>query len=176
MNIMEQNHDTSCVGSDRAGPGRSDLSAQLAALSDLDPEKLRVMWRRLYRSHPPKGLSRDLMVRAVAYKLQERAFGSLSKSTLRRLKSLAGKLEAGGKRSFAAPLSLKPGTRLVREWDGETHSVLVLEYGFEYRGQDYRSLSQVARRITGAHWSGPRFFSLGQIPRPFEPRVEPCHE
>ncbi len=85
------------------------------------------------------------MVRAVAYKLQERAFGGLGKSTLRRLKSLAGKLEAGGTGDLAAPLSLKPGTRLVREWDGETHSVLVLEKGFEYRGQDYRSLSQLAR-------------------------------
>ncbi len=144
----------------RRGPASSDVTTQLNALVNLDSAQLRVEWRRLYRSHPPKGLSRDLMIRAIAYKLQERAFGGLSKATLRKLSSLAQKLEAEGARSFNPRPSIKASTGLVREWGGETHSVMVLEGGFEYRGQRYRSLSEIARLITGAHWSGPRFFGV----------------
>ena len=116
------------------------------------------------------------MIRAMAYKLQERAFGGLGKATLRRLKSLTRKLEAEGKLASDRRLSLKSGARLVREWGSETHSVLVLEDGFEYRGQRYRSLSQIARLITGAHWSGPRFFGIERTPKPSSPSDEAGHE
>lgn len=160
----------------RRGRASSDVTAQLNALVNLDSAQLRAEWRRLYRSHPPKGLSHDLMIRAIAYKLQERTFGGLGKATLRRLKSLTRKLEAEGKLVSDRHLSLKSGARLVRDWGGETHSVLVLEDGFEYRGQRYRSLSQIARLITDAHWSGPRFFGIERTPKPSSPSDEAGHE
>ncbi len=159
----------------RRGPASSDVTTQLNALVNLDSAQLRAEWRRLYRSHPPKGLSRDLLIRAIAYKTQERALGGLGKATLRKLSSLARKLEAEGARSFNPRPSIKAGTGLVREWGGKTHSVQVLEGGFEYRGQRYRSLSQIARLITGAHWSGPRFFGLGPAPKPLSPTDEAGH-
>ena len=159
----------------RRSPASSEVATQLNAIVDMDAAKLRAEWRRLYRSQPPKGLSRDLMIRAISYKLQERAYGGLGKATLRKLKSLAQKLEAEGARAFDPRLSLKPGTRLAREWGGQTHSVLVLEEGFEYRGDRHRSLSQIARLITGAHWSGPRFFGIGRAPKPSLPVDESRH-
>ena len=118
----------------RSGSASSEVAARLEIIIDMDVASLRAEWRRLYRSHPPKGLSRDLMIRAIAYKTQERALGGLGKATLRKLSSLARKLEAEGARSFNPRPSIKAGTGLVREWGGETHSVQVLEGGFEYRG------------------------------------------
>ncbi len=159
----------------RRGPASSDIATQMSALVNLDSAQLRAEWRRLYRSHPPKGFSRDLMIRAIAYKLQERTFGGLGKATLRRLKSLTRTLKAEGKLVSDRRLSLKSGARLVREWGRETHSVPVLEDGFEYRGQRYRSLSQIARLITGAHWSGPRFFGIERTPKPSSPSEETRH-
>ena len=159
----------------RSSPISSDVATRVNTLASLDSAQLRAEWRRLYRSHPPKGLSRDLLIRAIAYKLQERAVGGLGKATLRRLKSVTRKLKAEGKLVSDRRLSLKSGARLVREWGGETHSVLVLEDGFEYRGQRYRSLSQIARLITGAHWSGPRFFGIERTPKPPSPSDETRH-
>jgi hypothetical protein len=105
------------------------------------------------------GLSRDLMVRALANKLQERAYGRPSLAMNRRLNTLAGEFEKGSS-SFNPGVVLKTGARLVRQWRGHAHTVLVLEDGFEYEGQCYRSLTMIAARITGAHWSGPRFFGV----------------
>jgi hypothetical protein len=105
------------------------------------------------------GLSRNLMVRAIANKMQERAYGRPSLAIKRSLDTLAGEFEKGG-RSFDPGVVLKAGARLVRQWRGHAHTVLVLEDGFEYEGQRYRSLTQIAARITGAHWSGPRFFGV----------------
>jgi hypothetical protein len=160
----------------RTRPAPARLTAQLEALIGLETAKLRAEWRRLYRSLPPKGLSRDLLIRAIAYKLQERSFGGLSKTTLRKLQALAKTLDAKGERALAPGLSLRCGAKLVREWGGETHSVLVLDEGFEYREKRYRSLSEIARSITGAHWSGPRFFGLGRAPKPFGPSGGANHE
>ncbi len=159
----------------RSGSASSEVAARLKIIIDMDLASLRAEWRRLHRSHPPKGLSRDLLIRAIAYKLQERALGGLGKATLRKLSSLARKLEAEGARSFNPRPSIKAGTGLVREWGGKTHSVQVLDGGFEYRGQRYRSLSQIARLITGAQWSGPRFFGLGPAPKPLSPTDEAGH-
>jgi hypothetical protein len=109
---------------------------------------------------PPMRLSRDLLTRGISYKLQERAYGGLSIATARKLeRASAGPLSRGAAKS-TPPISLKPGTRLVREWRGVTHTLLIHAEGIEWRGQRYRSLSVVARRITGARWSGPRFFGL----------------
>ncbi len=135
-----------------------DLAAELARLEYLSLVKLREAWRRLYQTPPPARLSRDLLRRGIAYRLQERAFGGLSRSSLRRLQPGSDETSHGGERP--PRVSLKPGTQLVREWHGMTHTVIILAEGVEWRGRRYTSLSVVAREITGAHWSGPRFFGL----------------
>ena len=136
-----------------------DIAAELSRLEGLTNFELRGEWRRLQGMQPPKSLSRDLLLRGITYKIQERAFGGLSKSVLRRLSGAAPEAPQDVTRK-ASPALVKPGTRLVREWNGQTHTVLVLADGVEWRGKRYRSLSVVAREITGAHWSGPRFFGL----------------
>ena len=109
---------------------------------------------------PPKSVSRELLLRGITYKIQERAFGGLSKSILRKLSGTEPEACSPEDRRAAPRTVIKPGTRLVREWNGETHTVLVLADGVEWRGERFRSLSIVAREITGTHWSGPRFFGL----------------
>src|ERR1700738_4368880 len=137
-----------------------DVAKALVRLSELTIFELRGEWRRLHRMPPPMRLSRDLLIRGIIYQLQERAYGGLSKAAVRKLEQGA----AGGAAKPAPPISLKPGTRLVREWRGVTHIVLIHADGIEWRGQRYRSLSVVARKITGARRSGPRFFGLRQRP------------
>jgi hypothetical protein len=145
--------------SDRA-PG-SDVADRLARLETLDLSAMRQDWRRLYRAEPPR-LSRDLMMRALAYRIQEIVLGGLSKATLRRLAALAAEFESDGRIATPAQSRIKPGARLVREWHGRTHAVGVTEEGFEFEGKLYRSLTGIAREITGAGWSGPRFFGLAR--------------
>src|SRR5215472_12089825 len=120
-------------------------------------QDLRLAWRRLHRTDPPLGLSRDLLIRALAHQLQERTHGGTSPALRRRL-------QTAGARKAGVPLDpgivLRTGTRLVRHWRGHAHTVLIREDGFEYESQHYRSLTVIAERITGAHWSGPRFFGL----------------
>jgi DUF2924 family protein len=122
--------------------------------------ELRGEWRRLHRMPPPMRLSRDLLIRGISYKLQERAYGGLSMATARKLEQAAADPLSRGAAKPTPSVSLRPGTRLVREWRGVTHMVLIHADGIEWRGQRYRSLSVVARTITGARWSGPRFFGL----------------
>lgn len=136
------------------------LNVQLAALSEMGAPGLRAEWRRLYRSHPPKLLRRDLLELGVAWKLQERVLGGLSAATKRQLAELARTMTTKSDLAKARKVTLKPGARLVRAWGGETHEVLVVEDGFLWRGKTWRSLSVIAREMTGTHWSGPRFFGL----------------
>lgn len=135
------------------------IAEQLEALQSMDLIALREEWRKLKGSEPPR-LSRDLMLRAVAYALQMQAFGELPPSTIKKLEASIG--EIGEVMPTAEPprRDLSAGARLVREWHGRTHSVEVLHEGFLLDGKVYRSLSEIARRITGSHWSGPRFFGL----------------
>src|SRR5262249_747458 len=121
--------------------------------------ELRVAWRQSYGTGPPQGLSRDLLIRALAHRLQEQSHGGMSRALRRRLQSLAG-ASAKGTMAVDAGLVLKAGTTLVRQWRGHRHTVLVHKDGFEHEGQHYRSLTAIAERITAAHWSGPRFFGL----------------
>jgi len=137
-----------------------DVAEMLARLSASTIFELRGEWRRLHRAPPPMRLSRDLLMRGITYKLQERPLGGLSQSILRKLERLNLDSEASDEQKPAPPISLKAGTRLVREWRGVTHTVLVHADGFEWKGRRYRSLTIVAREITAAHWSGPRFFGL----------------
>jgi hypothetical protein len=140
-------------------PDAADADDEIAGLLNRSTPDLRLGWRKLQRSGPPLGLSRDLMIRALANDLQENADGGRSAALRRRLQTMAREL-AKGASSFDPSIAPKTGTTLVLQWRGHTHTVLVREDGFEYEGQHYRSLTVIAERITGAHWSGPRFFGL----------------
>jgi len=152
---------------DRVGPADAQglLSMRLSELQALSSRDLRTEWRRLLRTNPPS-LSRDLLVRALAYRVQELAHGGLPKATSRKLATLAAELGGDGPISTEARAPIKPGARLVREWRGRTHVVTVTEDGFAYAGKAYPSLTGIAWAITGARWSGPRFFGL--VKRPIE--------
>jgi hypothetical protein len=135
------------------------VERELDRIRSLGVDDLRIEWRRLYDSHPPR-ISRDLLVLALGYRVQEIEHGGLGKSTRRKLQTVAKALRTTGRVGPTPSLSLKPGARLVREWRGRTHTVTVTEDGFEYAGTNYPSLTKIAKKITGAHWSGPRFFGL----------------
>jgi Protein of unknown function (DUF2924) len=135
------------------------IERELDRIRSLDVEELRGEWQRLYHSDPPK-ISRDLLVLALGYRLQEIEHGGLGKSTRRKLQTVAKALRKTGRVGPLASLILKPGARLVREWHSRTHTVTVTEEGFEYAGTSYPSLTKIAKKITGAHWSGPRFFGV----------------
>ena len=137
----------------------SSLRERLESLQNLDGAALRKEWRRLCRSEPPR-ISRDLLMRAVAYRLQELAFGGLPKWARQSLAGSAIASDPGETTPTPIEPRLKPGARLIREWHGRTHTVIVLDDAFEFEGRSYHSLTQIAREITGAHWSGPRFFGL----------------
>jgi hypothetical protein len=134
----------------------------LARLPELALSELRQQWRALYKSEASPHLSRELLVRAVAYRMQEVALGGFRPERQRQLRQFAQQFKETGEIKRRARLELKSGTRLVREWRGRTYEVLVLEDGFSWQGTRYRSLSAVARKITGTPWSGPLFFGLKQ--------------
>ncbi len=154
-------------GGGRVHPASEGLTEKLAALADLDAVDLRTQWRRLYRSYPPLHIRRELLVLAIAWKLQEKVYGGLTAAQKRKLAGIAEELRKNGNLSAGPAIRLKPGLRLVREWRGETHDVLVLEDGFEWNGERHRSLSAIAWEITGTRWSGPLFFGLKPRPMPF---------
>lgn len=136
----------------------NSLSLELARLVAMKPAELRSRWREVYRNVAPD-IGPDLLRRGIAYRLQERGQGSLTSSTRRDIERQIKRLGKDDGGAGSAP-SLKPGTRLVRSWHGKMHQVLVLDSGFEFDGRRYASLTQIAGDITGAHWSGPRFFGL----------------
>lgn len=136
-----------------------NLTDSLAALATMSPAQLRSEWRSVYRASPPQ-LTPDLLMRGIAYRLQERAFGSLPALAVRQLDREAKRLERGDAAAGKAELRLKPGTRLVRSWNGTTYSVLVTDDAYVMGDRSFTSLTHVAEAITGAHWSGPRFFGL----------------
>jgi hypothetical protein len=135
------------------------LNDQLAALATMSSAQLRNEWLHLYRA-PAPDMSPDLLRRGVAYRLQERSTGGLSGETKKAVAALMRQMEKTGEAVIVPSTRIKPGTRLVRDWGGASHHVLVVEDGFLYREQRYRSLSTIAQHITGAKWSGPRFFGL----------------
>lgn len=136
----------------------SSLKNRLNGLATLSPAELRAEWRRVYRT-PAPALSPDLLTRGIAYRLQERVYGGLSPAVERQLLRIAS--GDGAPSPAASPdTMLRPGTRLVRSWNVETHQVLVREDGYQLGEHVYASLSAVAFEITGTRWSGPRFFGL----------------
>lgn len=138
----------------------SALACQIAALPEATSANLKERWRALYGTEPPRRISRDLLVRALAYRIQEQALGGLKPSTRRLLAKVAADASAGRSIQAAPEPALKPGTVLLREWHGTQHQVIVREDGIVFNGKQYKSLSQVAYRITGTKWSGPLFFGL----------------
>ncbi len=138
----------------------TEFEQEILGLADLSRPNLVARWRALYRGNPPKGISRSLLVRAVAYQLQVKRFGGLKPATDRHLQRIANGTAEGDSINLKATPELQPGARLVREWNGSTHVVDVVEGGFIWNGDRHRSLSSIARAITGARWSGPRFFGL----------------
>ena len=132
----------------------------LVHLPELDLGELRQQWRALYKADVSPHLSRELLVRAVAYRMQEAALGGLRPKRQRQLRHFAQQLKESGEGRIRSRPELKPGTRLVREWRGRTYEVLVLDDGFSWQDTSYRSLSALARKITGTAWSGPLFFGL----------------
>jgi hypothetical protein len=133
------------------------VERELAALAEMDRSVLLERWRRAFGREAPPRLSRSLMEKAIAYEVQVEAFGGLPSRTRRALRAAA-------KADRKSALSKLPsrGTRLIREWHGTVHEVEVLEDGYLWRGARHRSLSAIARAITGTKWSGPRFFGLGR--------------
>ena len=142
-------------------PDPSDVETEVAGLPDRSTPELRLAWHEFHHAGAPLGLSRDLLIRALAYGLQQRVHGGLSLALRRRLQSLAGASEKG---SVDPGIVLKAGTTLVRQWRGHTHTVLVHKDGFEHEGQRYRSLTVIAERITSLIASGLLPFSSFPIP------------
>jgi Protein of unknown function (DUF2924) len=129
------------------------LEVALARISGMTIAQLRDCWRENFASDPPAAFSKDLLARAICYRLQEQAFGGLSASRTRLLQALA-------KPGTEPPRHIKVGSVLIREHQGIVHEVLVVQGGFCWRGMTYASLSTIAKTITGTAWNGPRFFGL----------------
>ena len=140
-------------------PG-AELTRRLDALPTLSHAQLRSEWTRLFRASPPMKIGRDILELGVAWKLQERVLGGWGGRTKRQLAELAHEMAGTGDLTRPRAVTVRPGARLVREWHGTSHEVLVLESGFGWNGKTWRSLSAVAEAITGTNWSGPRFFGL----------------
>jgi hypothetical protein len=148
----------------QGGPASSSkLHAEIAALDGMDLKALRSMWRKLYHHPAPPNFRRPLLIRGLAYQMQVDVYGGLSPKTRRTLLKIAAQAEsAGGFTTADAQRRLRPGTRLIRAWKGVTHTVNVLDDGFEWQGDRYGSLSAIAKEITGTSWNGNTFFGLGR--------------
>jgi hypothetical protein len=158
VGASHENNDRNCTRSDRA------VNEKLRLLEAMDYSALRDEWRRLYRSQPPKRVARELLLLGIAWKVQEKAYGGHSAAIRRRLANLSNALGEGSDIRQSRTAQLKPGAKLIREWHGRSHTVIALEDGFEWQGERWRSLSVIARKITGTRWSGPRFFGLVNAP------------
>jgi hypothetical protein len=143
------------------------LDDQLAGVMAMSMAQLRGEWQRVYHEPAPLALSPDLLMRELAYRLQERSHRRLASGMRRDIVRLVRQLDRTGEVSTEREVVLKTGTRLVRDWRGRTHHVLVLDDGFLFEDRRYGSLSRIASEITGANWSGPRFFGLKRRSKAF---------
>lgn len=136
-----------------------NIASRMSELTELDRSGLRVAWRRAFDNAPPHFLSMLFMRKALIWDAQCNIFGGVPANLKRTLKSAA---DGKTPRAVPAPV-LRPGTQLVREWNGRSHQVDVTDEGFRYNGEDHKSLSAIALLITGTTWSGPRFFGLTRV-------------
>jgi hypothetical protein len=132
------------------------IEAEVDHIRSLGIDALRARWRLMFGHTPPQGLTKDIMGRMIAYRIQEGAFGGLDRQTIKLLDRLA----RGEKPGTELSGRLKPGTVLVREYQGERYTVTITPEGFSWNGAIYGSMSTIARTITGTAWNGPRFFGL----------------
>ncbi len=135
------------------------ITDRLATLPISSKAALRKLWAECFKADPPLEIRKELMVRVLAYHLQEQEFGGLSDECRRRLYELAKAIEISSDAGSRGP-AIKPGTRLIRQWKDQVHVVNVEEGNYEYKGLRYQSLSEIARLITGTRWSGPLFFGI----------------
>jgi hypothetical protein len=138
----------------------SSITERLASVHSLSKPALCDLWQQLFKRDPPPEVRKDFMLRVIAHRLQEQEFGGISAADCRRLRQLATTFEADPNAVVSNRPSIKPGTRLVRQWKEQVHVVEVETKGYEYRGARYDNLSEIARLITGTRWSGPLFFGL----------------
>ena len=136
------------------------VEAELDQLPGMRVVDLRIRYRELFRAEPPKAFGPDLLRRSIAHRIQERAYGGLSREHQRLLDQLVKAARAKPNGRLELPRRIKPGSELVRTWNRHTYRVVVLEGGFAYEGRTYKSLSEIASEITGTNWNGPRFFGL----------------
>ncbi|ABE61675.1 conserved hypothetical protein [Nitrobacter hamburgensis X14] len=142
------------VGSDRV------VEAELAKLPTMPIANLRIRYRELFRAEPPKAFGPDLLRRSIAQRIQERTYGGLSKESSRLLRQLVKAARSKPNGKLELPRRIKAGSELVRTWRGATYRVKVTVEGFAFEGETYASLSEIACKITGTRWNGPRFFGL----------------
>lgn len=151
-----------------------EVEAELERLPTSRIAELRIRYRELHLAEPPKAFGPDLLRRSIAYRIQENAYGGLSKETRRLLDRLIKEYWAKPTGKITLPRQVKTGSVIVREWQGVTHRVMVLEDGFAWQGKTWSSLSEIAREITGTRWNGPRFFGLrGATDDPASAKSEP---
>jgi hypothetical protein len=150
------------------------IEGEIAKLRSLAIAELKQRWLQLYKNPAPKYFRREFLIRAIAYQLQVETFGGLSAETKRKLRQIAEALREGTEPALTAAPRIKPGTKLIRSWKGETHIVTALDQGFEWKRRRYESLSEVARAITGTRWNGLLFFGVKRRPaKPLRPRKKP---
>lgn len=140
----------------------TSIESRISELPKLTKAELMSLWRESFGRAAPPCLRRQLMIRFLAYTIQERAYGGLNPAAVKRLRELGRLLEKEPAAALPGAPVLRAGTRLIRDWRGKRHEVLVEESGYEYQGKRFSSLSEVARHITGTRWSGPLFFGLNQ--------------
>jgi DUF2924 family protein len=138
----------------------SSVTKRLGSLPNLDKSSLGGLWRQLFDKEPPPEIRKDLILHIVAHRLQEQEFGELSDARRRRLRQLATTFKSNPDAMVSTRPPIKSGTRLVRQWKDQVHVVEVEPEGYQYKGARYKSLSEIARLITGTRWSGPLFFGL----------------
>jgi hypothetical protein len=139
-----------------SGKSEEELEAEIELIRSLPIDGIRALWRQTFKSLPPSELGKDMLGRMISYHIQEKALGGLSRASLRFLDEIG----RGKPAAEMARRRLKPGTVLVREYQGERHSVVVASDGFVWREETYSSLSTIARLVTGTNWNGPKFFGL----------------
>jgi hypothetical protein len=140
------------------------VESELDRLAVMPIAQLRVRYREVFRGDPPKAFGPDLLRRSIAHRIQEKAYGPLSRSSQRLLDQMMKAYAAKPNGKIVLPRRIKPGSVLVREWKGKSHRVMVLADGFAYHGETYTNLSEIAVLITGTRWNGPRFFGLRSKP------------
>jgi hypothetical protein len=160
MNHSRSKKAPGSAGRAAVGPTVDPVARELRHLETLGVEALRDLWTRRFRTAPPAIRSGDVLRRLIAWKIQIEAFGDLDTETYARIRALMRRGRNGTAVAGATTVNLKAGSILVREWRGVEHRVLVLDQGFEHRDKRYKSLTALARAITGTKWSGPRFFGL----------------